>query len=184
MAFYWRSGGGLTVTGGEPGLQDEFASSLLKAAKDLHIDTAVETCGCVSWAKLERLLPHTDTFLYDIKHIDSEAHEALTGKPNELILENARRIAQDPGTELILRTPIIPGKNDDREHLLALARFAAELDVSQWDLLPYHQFGEGKYERLGREYRLGHIQPPDEKRMREIQLLVKPIFSRVEIENQ
>ena len=183
MAFYWRSGGGMTVTGGEPTGQDEFVCELLKAANDINIDTAIETSGYACWAKLERLVPYTDTFLYDIKHMDSRVHRELTGVPNELILDNARRITQFPDTELVFRTPIIPGKTDDEENLVAIAECAARLDISRWDLLPYHRFGEGKYQRMGRDYPLGRIEPPHPAGMREILTLVEAIFPRVAIES-
>jgi pyruvate formate lyase activating enzyme len=182
-AFYWRSGGGMTLTGGEACLQAEFARTLLKAAGEMNFHTAVETCGYVSWTALSALMPYTDTFLYDIKHMDSGRHLELTGQPNELVLENARRLASSR-SELILRTQIIPGKNDDWPNLLAIARFAVELSVKRWDLIPYHRLGEGKYGQLGTDYGLTGVEPPEQDQMREKRERLTSIFARVEIENQ
>jgi pyruvate formate lyase activating enzyme len=183
-AFFWRSGGGVTISGGEPAMQDEFVHNLLKEANDISIHTAIETCGYVRWAKLEKLVPYTDTFLYDIKHMDSKVHKDLTGVHNELILENARRIAQCSDVEIVFRTPIIPGKNDDIRNLVAIAEYAAHLDVKRWDLLPYHRFGESKYQQIGKDYPLERIELPDRERMMKILALAKDIFPRVMIENE
>jgi pyruvate formate lyase activating enzyme len=183
-AFFWRSGGGVTISGGEPAMQDEFVHNLLKEANDISIHTAIETCGYVRWEKLEKLVPYTDTFLYDIKHMDSKIHKDLTGVHNELILKNARRIAQCSDVEIVFRTPIIPGKNDDIRNLVAIAEYAAHLDVRRWDLLPYHRYGESKYQQIGKDYPLERIELPDRERMMKILALAKDIFPRVMIENE
>ena len=146
-AFYDRSGGGLTLSGGEPLAQAEFACELLRRYKDGEFgsSTVVETCGAVEWEALALVLPHTDLFLYDLKHTDSDEHRRLTGVGNERILENARRIAA-AGKKLVVRLPLIPGCNDDDENLRRTAQFARELPgVDQIDILPYHRLGEPKY---------------------------------------
>lgn len=183
-AFYWRSGGGVTLTGGEPCLQAEFASSLLKALQEITINTAIETCGYIEWSQLKKVIPFTDTFLYDIKNMDNELHKEQTGVANKLILNNARKLAQSSETELIFRTPIIPGKNDSRQNLISTARFASDLNVKRWDLMAYHRLGEGKYGELGKQYKLKGLKPPGDERMEAIVNLVKDIFPRVEIENK
>lgn len=152
-SYYRRSGGGVTLSGGEPLAQPDFTLELLRACYDRNIHTAVETSGAVSWRLYERILPFTDVFLYDIKHMDSEAHRRLTGAPNERILENARRLAS-AGAQMILRLPLIPGLNTDEDNLRAAARLAAELQVVEVHLMPFHQLGKDKYRQLGRVYTL------------------------------
>lgn len=152
--FYRRSGGGLTLSGGEPLAQAAFAEELLRACYDHNVRTAVETCGLVGWPVFERVLPHTDLFLYDLKHLDPAEHEQLTGVSNRLILENARRLAQS-GAKLVLRVPLISPLNTTPENLAATAQFAASLGLAEVHLMPFHQLGKDKYRRLGLEYGLG-----------------------------
>jgi len=151
-----HSGGGLTLSGGEPLAQPEFALELLRRYRreEKGAHTAVETSGEADWEVLEALLPEVDLFLYDLKHPDPAAHRRLTGRGNERILENARRLAA-AGAELVIRMPLIEGENDDPRALGAAADFVASLRaVRRIDLLPYHRLGEPKYRRLGRRYRL------------------------------
>ena len=165
LTYYRRSGGGVTLSGGEALLQPEFAIELLKECEDFGINTAIESTGFAEFSVIEQYLPYIDTFLMDIKHMDSGKHEAFTGRPNELILENARRIAQ-AGTNLIIRVPVVPTFNDTKEEIKAIAAFAGTLPgVAQLHLLPYHRLGQDKYEGLGRTYSLVHINPPDNDAM-------------------
>ncbi len=165
LVYYRRSGGGVTLSGGEALLQPEFALALLKACKEFGINTAIESTGFADFSVIEQYLPYLDTFLMDIKHMDSRKHEAFTGRPNELILENARKIAQ-AGANLIIRVPVVPTFNASREEIKAIAAFAASLPgVTQLHLLPYHRLGQDKYEGLGRSYSLAHITPPDNNTM-------------------
>ena len=154
--YFEGSGGGLTLSGGEPLAQPEFAAELLwryrHEEKGRH--TAIETCGYVEWPVLERVAPLVDLFLYDIKTVDPEVHAQLTGRDNGVILENARRLTR-AGHRLNLRFPLIEGINDSPENVAATAEFARSLPgVTQIDLLPYHRLGEPKYRRLGRDYAL------------------------------
>ena len=166
--YYRRSGGGMTLSGGEMLMQPQFAQALLKAAKQNGITTAVESTGFAPFSTIEKLLPYIDTFLMDIKHIDSAVHKEYTSQPNELILENALRIAKS-GTHLIIRTPVIPGFNDSAEDIAAIARFASSLPgVNEMHILPYHRIGQDKYSGLGREYTLAHLTPPTNKKMEEL----------------
>ena len=163
--YYRRSGGGVTLSGGEFLGQHEFAAELLKACKEYGLHTAVESTANAPWEKIEAVLPYIDTYLMDIKHMDSAKHKEYTGAPNERILENAKRIS-DSGVELIIRTPVVPTFNDTAEDIRAISRFAASLGgVKEYHLLPYHRLGSDKYTGLGRNYSLKEIEPPAKERM-------------------
>ena len=158
--YYRHSGGGLTLSGGEALAQPEFAYALLKAAHENGIPTAIESTAIVEYAHIEKLLPYLDEFLMDIKHTDSAKHEEFTGRKNDLALENAKKIAESNLTELIIRVPVIPSFNNTTDEILNIAQFAATLkNVQEIHLLPYHNFGEGKYRGLGRQYLMGDIKP-------------------------
>lgn len=164
-AFYYRrSGGGITLSGGECLLQPDFAPHLLHACHDYGYTTAIETTGFAKWEIIQKYLPHLDYVLMDIKHMDSAKHKEFTGQPNELILENARKIAESGAVELTIRVPVIPTFNHTPEEIRAISEFAATLPgVKKLHLLPYHRLGQGKYEGLSREYTMKHIEPmPDE----------------------
>ena len=165
MPYYDRSEGGLTLSGGESLLQPEFAAGLLKAAKALGVTTAMESMGCADWSAFEKVLPDLDTYLMDIKNMDPQKHKAFTGRENSLMLENAKKVAQSGMCELVIRVPVIPTFNDTMEEILAIARFADSLPgVEQIHLLPYHDYGRGKYEGLNRPYPMGDLgRIPDEK---------------------
>ncbi|MBQ2940173.1 MAG: glycyl-radical enzyme activating protein [Clostridia bacterium] len=163
--FYARSGGGLTLSGGESMCQPDFAAALLQEAHAHGINTAIETTACASAEVVDRIIPHVDTVLMDIKHINSEKHKAFTTQPNELILQNAKRIA-DSGANLIIRVPVVPGFNDTEQEIRAIAEFASGLrNVKHLHLLPYHAFGSDKYRWLGRDYTLSDIKTPSDEQM-------------------
>jgi pyruvate formate lyase activating enzyme len=154
--YFEASGGGLTLSGGEPLAQPDFAAELLRRYKhdEKGHHTSVETCGFVEWSVFQRLAADVDLFLYDLKHMDPLEHRRLTGVDNRLILENARRLA-DAGRALVIRLPLIAGINDSVQNLEATANFVRSLPgVSRLDLLPYHRLGEPKYSRLGKAYAL------------------------------
>ena len=162
--YYRRSGGGLTLSGGETLLQIDFAEALFAAAKENGINTAIESTGFAPFENIERVLPYIDYYLMDIKHMDSEKHKAFTTQPNELILKNAPLIAAK--TNLTVRVPVIPTFNDTEEEIGDIARFARTLPgVSEIHLLPFHRLGVDKYEGLGREYTLPDIVTPDNEKM-------------------
>lgn len=166
LPYYRRSGGGVTLSGGEMLFQPEFALDLLQACKANGLNTAVESTAFAPFETIKRLLPYIDTFLMDIKHVDGEKHKRFTGVDNALILENARKIAIS-GTHLIIRTPVIPGFNDTPEEIRAISKFAATLpDVKEHHLLPYHRLGQDKYAGLGRNYELDGITPPTGDKMK------------------
>lgn len=156
-AYYRRSGGGITLSGGETLLQKEFAYALLTAAKENGLTTAIESTGFAPFETIEKLLPVIDVFLMDIKHINSNKHKEYTSQPNELILENAIKIAKS-AKKLIIRVPVIPTFNDTEDEIRQIAQFTKKLGtVEEIHLLPYHRLGEDKYGYLGREYTLSHI---------------------------
>jgi pyruvate formate lyase activating enzyme len=153
--FYDESGGGMTLSGGEPLEQPQFAYELLKGARERHIRTAIETSGYASWRVWESLLPYLDLILYDLKEVDFARHSVFTGVPNELILDNLRWLART-GKPVVVRRPVIRGYNDNPESIHALGRFVQGLKtVREIDLLPYHRLGQGKYQRLDLDYALG-----------------------------
>ena len=169
-AMYKISGGGMTVSGGEPLLQLEFTEKLLKSAKELGIHTAVETAGCVPYKYLERIEIYTDLFLYDIKGYDTQNHKKNTGKGNEQILENLSRLSEK--NRIFVRMPIIAEKNDFKEELQGTAAFLRNLvGVEQIEILPYHRFGESKYAALGRN--VEHLEAPDEEKLKFILQLME-----------
>lgn len=154
--YFEASGGGLTLSGGEPLAQPDFAAELLRRYKreERGGHTAVETCGFVAWPVIERVAPDVDLFLYDLKHLDPLEHRRLTGQSNQLVLDNARRLAA-AGSAMVMRLPLIAGVNDRCEQLEAAADFILSLPgVRRLDLLPYHRLGEPKYRRLGKAYPL------------------------------
>ncbi len=164
--YYRRSGGGLTLSGGESLLQPAFARDLLHAAKHVGIGTAMESMACAPWENIEGVLPYLDTYLMDIKHINPDKHKAFTGRSNELMLENARRVAASGQTKLVIRVPVVPTFNDTPQEIADIAAFADKLPgVEKIHLLPYHRLGQDKYDGLGRKYTLTEILPPSAEHM-------------------
>ena len=158
--FYKNSGGGLTLSGGEPTLQPDFCEAILRRCRAEDIHTAVETCGLAHWEVFERLAPHVCLWLYDVKVVDSEKHRELTGAPNDMILTNVRKLCER-GAKLLVRLPLVPGMNDSAEDLRALAAFLEEIKPSEGvEILPYHQLGKGKYERLRKPYAMEGVAAP------------------------
>jgi pyruvate formate lyase activating enzyme len=152
-AFYRRSGGGVTLSGGEPLSQPELAFHLLSSCHGLNIDTAIETCGLAAQNVFEQILPFTDLFLFDIKNLDSLIHQRLTGVSNELILSNLRWLRKNTA-HVILRLPLIPGLNMQMENMQSISRLVNELGIEEVNLMPFHQMGKDKYSHLGRDYQL------------------------------
>ncbi len=153
-APFYGNDGGLTLTGGEATMQPAFAEALLRLARAEGIHTALETAGHTQWTVFERLLPHLDLLLYDVKQIDSDVHRRYTGLSNALILDNLRRIARLPAPPIVVRVPVIPGFNADAASLTAIASFVLNLERAplEINLLSYHTLGRAKYQSLGRDY--------------------------------
>jgi len=153
--FFETSGGGVTLSGGEPMTQADFLLALCRLCQEAGLHVALDTCGAAAWTRYEQVLPLVDLVLYDLKIWDGQRHRAATGMDNERILENARRIAATK-MPLWIRTPIIPGFTAGAANIAALGEFiAAELPtVQRWDLLAYTNLGQPKYHRLDRPYTL------------------------------
>ncbi len=154
--YYRRSGGGLTLSGGESLVQYEFAAALLRAAKESGINTAIESTACADYSRIEAILPYLDTYLMDIKHMNSDKHKEFTKRDNALILQNAKRIAKE-NCNLIIRVPVIPTFNDTPQEIYDIAAYTRSIGVKEIHLLPYHRLGSDKYAALGREYPMGHV---------------------------
>ncbi len=157
--FYRNSGGGITLGGGEPCSQPEFARALLAECKSRGWHTCLDTSGYLSWDVLESLLEFTDLVLYDLKHMDPGKHELYTGVDNNLILENLDR-AIDAGKEVIVRVPLVPGVNDAPEDIDAFLKHVCSHNIKGLTFLPYHRLGTAKYNQLGLEYGLSDIESP------------------------
>lgn len=171
--YYRRSSGGLTLSGGESLCQPQFARDLLHAAKAVGITTAMESMACAKYEVIESILPYLDQYLMDIKHINPAKHKEFTGMSNELMLENARRVAASGMTELSIRVPVIPTFNDTPDEIRDIARFADKLPgVKRIHLLPYHRLGQDKYEGLGREYLMKDALPPTNEHMEMLKKVV------------
>lgn len=168
IIFYDQSGGGVTFSGGEPLMQPEFLLALLNQCQAKQIHKAVDT-SCYAEPKiLEMVSEKTDLFLCDIKHMDSEIHERLTGVGNSLILDNIRRLSE-AGKEIIIRVPVIPGFNDDETNIEATGKFAASLQgVSRIDILPFNPGGKEKSARLTGGVKPVQIEAPCEEKMKSI----------------
>jgi pyruvate formate lyase activating enzyme len=168
-AFYETSGGGVTLSGGEPVLQTEFAKALLTACKTQGVHTAIETAGNVRWDSLEQLLPEIDLVMMDLKIIDPSRHRQFTGVDNTRILENATRLAKSQ-MPLHFRTPVVPSVNDSEAEIIEIANFIKGLmqgrrNLIQWELLPFHRLATDKYRSLGYEYQASELSAPSREQM-------------------
>lgn len=169
VAFYEQSGGGVTLSGGEPLCQPAFVLSFLTALKERRVHTALDTTGHADFDIIKSALPLTDLFLYDLKHMDSERHREATGVPNERILENAAKIAASGG-KIQIRIPIIPDFNDSEENIQSTGSFCRSLGeaVVLIQLLPYHNLGAMKHLRIGHGGMLLEANPPKDKAISKI----------------
>lgn len=169
-AFYRRSGGGVTFSGGEPLLHPDLVSDVCGYFRHRQVGTAVETCGAVPWEHFEKVLPVTDLFLFDLKMADPEKHRKYCGQTNTEILENFRCLCErSDQTRIIARLPLIPGINDGEDDLKEAGRFLKELNagISEIHCLPYHDLGIGKYRTLGMRCEGENIHVPDEAYVKE-----------------
>ena len=159
--YYETSGGGLTVSGGEPMAQFGFTIALLRRAREEGLNTCLETCGFAPAERMAEIAPWVDLFLYDYKLTDPALHEKYTGVSNDLILSNLAML-DGMGAQIVLRCPVIPGINDTPEHFAGIAGTAERLrNVRQIDVEPYHPLGSGKAEQLGRDYPLKDLTFPE-----------------------
>ena len=162
--FFENSGGGVTISGGEPLCQIDFVVEVLQGLKAHGIHTALDTTGFAPWETVERTTPYVDLYLYDLKHMDSAKHKATVAVPNERIKENAQKLAAC-GKKLQIRIPVIPRFNEDEENIRATAEFCVGLGeaVQVVQLLPYHNMGVMKYLRISDLKPLEAVPPSDEK---------------------
>jgi glycyl-radical enzyme activating protein len=176
--YFTHSAGGVTLSGGEPLLQPEFALALLSGCRDMGIDTAVETCGCGDLVALQSIATLCDLIYFDIKLIDPKAHLAQTGVENTLILNNLRTVAAKHADNIIVRIPCIPSVNDDDVNILQTAELARDVGISRIELLPYNPMTRAKYEWLGRTCSMGEAQTQSPQRMQTLRELARLEKSR------
>ncbi|MEM2133701.1 MAG: glycyl-radical enzyme activating protein [Candidatus Freyarchaeota archaeon] len=167
VPFYKNSGGGVTVSGGEPLLQWEFVSELCRTFRENKLHTALETCGFAPWKNFERVLEHVDLVLYDVKHLDPVKHREGTGVDNEIILGNLHKAAKK--RPVWIRVPLIAGYNDSKEHIKSLVDLAREVDAKKISLLPYHEGGKSKCEQIGKAYPIPDAKAPPEEYVKELE---------------
>jgi len=166
--FYEVSGGGVTLSGGEPLVQGEFATAILRQCKAEGFHTAIDTSGHVSWKVIEEALPYMDLVLYDIKHIAALRHKQYTGASNRLILDNLRRLCHH-GVPIEVRMPIIPTINDSKKFIESAARVLSSLDnITAVRLLAYHRLAGSKYQSLERENNMPDVASPSEHQIRQV----------------
>ena len=150
--FYKHGKGGMTLSGGEP-LAQKSAITLLRKAREHHINTAIETCGYVDQKRLLEAVKYLDSIFFDIKSTDDTKHKEYTGVSGKRIRNNLKAIYEKfPEKEIIVRTPVIPGFNDRQEEQDSISGFLKEFPYIKWERLKYHKYGVGKYEMLGRKY--------------------------------
>lgn len=166
--FYEASGGGVTVSGGEALLHSQLVCDLFQKCRQAGIHTCIETSGYAAESCLKQVLPYTDYVLYDLKHMNSDKHRQYTGKPNGLILTNAKNVAES-GVETLFRMPLIPGMNDDEKNINDTAYFLKTLASTHIELMPYHRLGQGKYESLDKKYPPSYIPVPKPNHLESIQ---------------
>jgi len=149
--YYRKSGGGITLSGGEPLVQSDFSQEIFKACKAQGWHTAIETTGYATPETIEKVFPYIDLALMDIKNINSDIHKEYTGISNEIILENVKQVSKI--TKMVVRVPVIPNFNSSEQSILETCKFVKTLNnVDTVHLLPYHTYGENKYDLLGRDY--------------------------------
>ena len=164
--FYRRSGGGLTLGGGEPLAQPDFALAILEAANEEYIHTAIETSGHAPWEHFEPVVKHVDLLQVDLKHMDPVKHEELTGQSNELILSNLKKVltVKEP-QDVIIRIPVIPDCNDSAQNIEETARFINSAGFTQIELIPFHKMGTSKYAQYDIENPLDGLRSPSAEDM-------------------
>lgn len=167
--FYFHSGGGVTISGGEATMQPDFLRELLERCLYLGLNTALETCGYTKWENLEKSLPFLDTVFFDLKHMDSIVHKQITGVTNNVILENIQKLdAHKRQISLIVRMPVIPSINDSLQNMTALGEFCQGLTkLKEIQLLPYHRLGIETYQRLSISYNLENLSSMKEDELKE-----------------
>jgi pyruvate formate lyase activating enzyme len=180
--FYCYSNGGVTLSGGEPLLQYEFCAEILRMSKEKGINTAIDTCGAVEWEAFEAVIPYTDLFLYDIKHMNADIHKKMTGMENNKILGNLLNLSKR-GSAAEIRIPLIPGINSDRIALNEIGSFLSKIPgITAIRLLPYHSFAGSKYDSLGKHDEMLLLNKPSDELLHDAQECLKRYGLKVYIE--
>jgi pyruvate formate lyase activating enzyme len=165
--YYDNSGGGVTVSGGEPTMQLDFLEQFLRLCKENRINTALDTSGYLAWSQFERIVDLVDLFLYDLKHVDEKVHKKLTGVSNVCILKNLEKLAC-LRKSIIVRIPIIPNYNDTPKNITQSKYFLSSLCIKRVDLLPFNKAAGSKYKLVGKNYILEGLDPPSNGTMNRI----------------
>lgn len=170
--FYKGSSGGMTLSGGEPLMQPDFAAALVSEAQKNDIHVAIETTGLQKWHLFWKVIKNVDLILLDIKIMNPQHHKEVIGVSNKLILQNAQKI-RDMNKKVIIRVPIIPGYNDNLDNLMNTAIFSKKIGAEEIHFLPYHRLGEYKYKKLGRKYMLEGVDVPEKEKIKEIAMKIQ-----------
>lgn len=179
--FYNNSGGGVTISGGEPLYQVEFTLNLLKEFKKKSLHTTIDTTGFVKWEDLDEILNYTDLILFDIKHLNEELHQKETGVKNELILKNLDRSLKK-GVKIWVRIPVIPHFNDSNQYINELAKFLSKRPIEKVSLLQYHEWGKHKYKYLDRIYPLNNTHFLSDEQLQDIKNIMESYNLKVTID--
>lgn len=170
--FYENSNGGVTFSGGEPLMQNNFLVEIAKACKEMGVHVTVDTTGFSDWKCIENILPFVDVFLYDVKFMDSVLHRKYTGVDNKLILENLIKLSSRK-KEIYIRIPVIPMINDSEENIIGICEILKNIHIRQVNLLPYHGIGSSKYKNLKRPYLLEELSEPSEAKMTALKEIIE-----------
>jgi len=179
ILFFDDSGGGVTFSGGEPLMQHNFLLEILKQCKEEEIHTCVDTSGFSRWDKMEKILPYTELFLYDLKHFDNEKHIKYTGVSNRQIIGNLEKLLER-GKEVWIRYPFIPELNDDENNLAEMQLFLRKHpEIKQLNILPYHNISNHKYNKLNKPYLLKDLKTPSEAQIQELKSKFDTVVEKV-----
>jgi pyruvate formate lyase activating enzyme len=179
--FYRTSGGGVTLSGGEPLMQQEFTLKLLEECRKEGLHTAVESNLCFPWRRVSAVIEICDLLMMDLKLMDEELHERYTGFSNRLVLENLKKMS-GIGKKFVVRTPVVPGVNDREQEIAGIAELLSGIsNLEYYELLPFHPLGMGKYEELGMECKAADLIPPDRERMEALDEAAKRWLGRVKV---
>ena len=170
---FWGHEGGITLTGGEPLLQLDFAKAILSKCHQAYIHTAIETCGNIPWKNFQEVIPYVDWIFFDLKHLDSQEHLKVTNAGNTLILENAELLSREYNGRLIFRLPLIPGFNDSNENIDSIISFIKKTGRNEINILPLHHLGREKYKLLDNIYPGSTFPVPTKEKLRDIERTFK-----------
>ncbi len=170
---FWGSEGGITLSGGEPLLQIDFAKEILSKCYEGYIHTAIETCGNIPWNNFQEVISNLDWIFFDLKHHDTIEHKKATSAGNSLILENAKRLSKEFTGRLIFRLPLIPSFNDSKENIVSIISFIKETGRNEINILPLHHLGREKYQMLHKDYLCSNFPAPTNEKLSDIKEVFK-----------